>query len=145
MIVEDMERLEEDDSKASELAWDYLNLLRSGQTPGLSQRTQKTGTSLSVGRLKQHDDKHSHMQTSQCTNIEQNKQQYRAFSLKSGLNETSHITNTVLFYCNRQSDTTVQISSTLNRTESKLGGNIETDQITPDLSCKAEDEITSST
>ena len=55
-IVDEIERLEEDYSKASEVAWDYLNLLRSSKSPGLSQRTQKTSTSLTVGMLQQSDD-----------------------------------------------------------------------------------------
>ena len=145
MIVEELERLEEDYSKASELAWDYLKMLRSNNTPGLSQRKQVTGTSLTAGMLKQCNDMQSCTQTGLCADIEQNKQQYRDVSVKSGLIEFSHIHNPVLSYCNRQSDTTVQISRTLNRTELKLGGNIETDGITSDLTCKAEAEITSGT
>ena len=53
MIVEEIERLEDDYSKASEVAWDYLNLLRSSSSPGLSQRTQLTDTSLTAGMLNQ--------------------------------------------------------------------------------------------
>ena len=145
MIVEELERLEEDYSKASELAWDYLKMIRSNNTPALSQRTQVTGTSLTTGMLKQCNDIQSCTQTGLCADIVQNKQQYRDVSVKSGLIEFSNIHNPVLSYCNRQSDTTVQISRTLNRTESKFGGNIETDGITSDLTCKAEDEITSDT
>ena len=51
MIVEEMERLEEDYSKASKLTWDYLNFLRSSNLPGLSQQTWMSGTSLMVGML----------------------------------------------------------------------------------------------
>ena len=141
MIIEEIERLEEDYSKSSEVAWDYLNLLRSSKSSGLSQRKQKTGTSFTVGMLKKSDDIQSHTQTSQCINIEQNKQQCKIFLV----NETSLITNTVLFYCNHQSDTTAQISNALNRTESKLSGKIGADGITPDLTCKAVNEITSGT
>ena len=75
MIVEEMERLEEDYSNASEVAWDYLNLLRSSNSPGLSQRTQVTGTSLTTRMLKQCNDIQSCTQTGLCANIEQNKQQ----------------------------------------------------------------------
>ena len=140
MIVEEMERLEEDYSKASEVAWDYLKLLRSSNSPGLSQRKQVTGTPLTTGMLKQYNDIQSCTQTGLCT-IEQNKQQYRDVSVKSGLIETSHIHNTVLFYCNRKSDTT----STLNQTESKFGGNIEADVIPTTLTCKSVDKTTSGT
>ena len=143
MILEELERLEEDYSKASELAWNYLNMLRSNNTPGISQRTQVTGTSLTTGMVKQCNDIQSCTQTGLCANIEQKKQQYRDVSVKSGLIEFSHIHNPALFYSNRQSDTTVQISSTLNRTESKLHGNIEADVIPITLTCKAVD-ITSS-
>ena len=155
MIVDEMERLEEDYSKASELAWDYLNLLRSSNSPGLSQRTKMTGTSLTAGIAKQCNDIQSCTQTGLCANIEQNKQQYRDVSVKSGLIEISHIHNPVLFNCNRQSDTTVQISSTFNlgpsmgprfnRTESKLGGNIEADVIPTTLTCKTVDKTLSCT
>ena len=140
MIVEEMVRLEKDYSKASEIAWDYLNLLRSSNSPGLSQRTKMTGTSLTAGMVTQCNDIRSCTQTGLSANIEQNKQQYRDVSIKSGLIEISHIHNPVLFNCNRQSDTTVQISSMLSRTESKLSGNIEADVI---MTCKAVD-ITSS-
>ena len=143
MIVEELERLEEDYSKASELAWNYLNMLRSNNTPGLSRRTQVTGTSLTTEMVKQCSYIQSCTQTGLCANIEQNKQQYRDVSVKSELIESSHIHNPALFYSNRQSDTTLQISSTLNRTESKLHGNIEADVIPTTLTCKAVD-ITSS-
>ena len=133
-IVDKIEWLEEDYYKASEVAWYYLNLLRSSKSPGLSQRTQKTGTSLTVGMFKQCDDIQTHTQTKQCTNIEQKEHQYRAFSVKWGSNETS-----------RQWDTTAHISTALNRTESKLSDNIEADWITSELTCTAEDEITSCT
>ena len=145
MIVEEMERLEEDYSKASEVAWDYLNLLRSSNLPGLSQRTKITGNSLTAGMVKQCNDIQSCTQTGLCADIEQNKQQYRDVSAKSGLIEISHIHNPVLFNCNRQSDTTVQISNTFNQTESKLGGNIEADVIPNTLACKAVDKTTSGT
>ena len=140
MIVDKMERIEEDYSKASEVAWDYLKSLRSSNSPGLSQRTQVTGASLTAGMLKQYNDIQSCTQTGLYA-IEQNKQQYRDLSVKSGLNETSHMHYTVLFYCNRKSDTT----STLNRTESKFGGNIEADVIPTTLTCKAVDKTTSGT
>ena len=143
MIVEEMERIEEDYTKVSEVAWDYLNLLKSSNSPGLSQRTHKIGTSLKAGMLKQYNHVHSCAQAGLCANIEQNKQQYRDVSVKSGLIETSHIHNT--FYCNRQSDTTVQISSTSNQTETKLGGNIESDVMPTTLTCKAVDKTTSGT
>ena len=74
MIVEEMERLEQDYSKATEVVWDYLILLRSSKSPGLSQRTQKTGNFLRIGMLKHCDDIQSHTQTRQCTNNEQNEQ-----------------------------------------------------------------------
>ena len=115
MIVEEIERLEEDYSKASEVALDYLNLLRSSNSPDLSQRTQVSGTSLTAGMLKRCNDIQSCMQNGLCA-IEQNKQQYRDVSVKSGLIETSHIHNTVLLYCNRKSDTT----STLNELNRSL-------------------------
>ena len=140
MIVEEIERLEEDYSKASEVAWDYLKLLRSSNSPVLSQRTQMTGTSLTAGMLKKCNVIQSCTQTGLCA-IEQNKQQHRDVSVKSGLIETSHIHNTVLFYCNRKSDTT----STLNRTELKFCGNIEADVIPITLTCKAVDKTTSGT
>ena len=114
MIVEELESLKEDHSKASELAWNYLNMLRSNNTPGLSQRTQVTGTSLTTGMVKQCNDIQSCTQTVLCANIEQNKQQYKDITVKSGLIEFSHIHYPALFDSNRQSDTTVQISSTLN-------------------------------
>ena len=145
MIVEEMERLEEDYSKASELAWDYLNLLRSSNSPGLSQRTQMTGTSLTAGMVKQCNDIQSCTQTGLCANSEQNKQQYRDVSVKSGLIDIIHIHNPVLFNCFRQSDTTVQILSTFNRTESKIGGNIEADVIHTTLTFKAVDIASSGT
>ena len=75
MIVEEIERLEEDYSKASEVAWDYLKLLRSSNSPVLSQRTQMTGTSLTAGMLKKCNVIQSCTQTGLCA-IEQNKQQY---------------------------------------------------------------------
>ena len=77
-IVDEIEWLEEVCSKASEVAW-YL--LRSSKSPSLSQRTQKTGTSLTVGMFKLCVDIQSHTQTRQCTNIEQNGQQSTAFSV----------------------------------------------------------------
>ena len=48
MIIEKIERLEDDYSKASEVAWDYLNLLRSSSSPGISQRTQLAVSQTSV-------------------------------------------------------------------------------------------------
>ena len=66
-----------------------------------------SGTSLTVGMLKQCDDIQSHTQI------------------------------------RHQSITTAQISNALNRTKSKFSGKVEADGITPDLTCKAEDEITS--
>ena len=73
MIVDEMERIEDDYSKVSEVAWDYLNLLRSSNSPGLSQRTHKIGTSLTVGILKHCNDIQSCTQTGQCAYIEQKK------------------------------------------------------------------------
>ena len=78
-------------------------------------------------------------------NIEQSKQHYRDVSVKSGINETSYIPDTVLSYCNRQLDTVLQISSALKRTESKHGGNIEAGAIPTALTCKAVDNTTSDT
>ena len=72
------------------------------------------GTYLTAGMLKQCNYIQSCTQTGLCANIEQNKQQYRDVSVKLGLIKTSHIHSTVLFYCNCQLDTTVQILSTLN-------------------------------
>ena len=101
MIVDKMERIEEEYSNVSQVAWDYSNLLKSSNSPGLSQRTHKIGTSLTVGMLKHCNDKQSCTQSGQCANIKQKKQQYRDVSVKSD--------------CNRQSDTTctctVHISS----------------------------------
>ena len=132
MIVDEMERIEEDYSKVSEVAWDYLNLLKSSNSPGLSQRTHKIGTSLTVGMLKHCNDIQSCTQIGQCANIEEKKQQYRDVSVKSD--------------CNRQSDTTcsVQISSASSLTESKLG-NIEADGIPTTLTCKSVNKTTSGT
>ena len=132
MIVDEMERIEEDYSKVIEEAWDYLNLLKSSYLPGLSQRTNKIGTSLKVGMLKFCNDIQSCTQSGQCARIEQKKQQYRDVSVKSD--------------CNRQSDTTctVQISSASSLTESKLG-NIEADSIPTTLTCKAVDKTLSGT
>ena len=128
MIVDEMERIEEDYSNVSEVAWDYLNLLIN--SPGLSQRAHKIGTSLMVGMLKHCNDIQSCTQTGQCANIDQKKQQYRDVSVKSD--------------CNRQSDTTctVQISSASSLTESKLG-NIEADGIPTTLTCKSVNKTTS--
>ena len=78
-------------------------------------------------------------------NIEQNKQEYRDVSVKLGLKETSYIPNTVLSFCNHQSDTAVQILSVLTRTEAKHGGNIEAYAIPTGLTCKAVDDTTSDT
>ena len=50
MIVDEMEIIEEDYSKVSEVAWDYLHLLRSSNSPGLSQQTHRIGTSLTDRR-----------------------------------------------------------------------------------------------
>ena len=132
MTVDEMERIEEDYSNVSEVAWDYLNLLKSSNSPGLSQRTHKIGTSLSVGMLKHCNDIQSCTQSGQCANIEQKKQQYRDVSVKSD--------------CNRQSDTTctLQISSASSLTESKLG-NIEADGIPTTLTCKSVNKTTSRT
>ena len=132
MIVDEMERIEEDYSKVSEVAWDYLNLLKSSNSPGLSQRTHKIGTSLTVGMLKHCNDIQSCTQIGQCANIEEKKQQYRDVSVKSD--------------CNRQSDTTcsVQISSASSLTESKLD-NIEADGIPTTLTCKSVNKTTSGT
>ena len=131
MIVDEMERIEEDYSKVSEVAWDYSNLLKSSKSPGLSQRTHKVGTSLRVGMLKHCNDIQSCMQSGQCAYIEQ-KKQYRDVSVK-------------LDY-NRQSDTTctVQISSASSLTESKLG-NLEADGIPTTLTCKSVNKTTSGT
>ena len=132
MIVDEMERIEEDYSNVSEVAWDYLNLLKSSNSPGLSQRTHKIGTSLTVGMLKHCNDIQSCTQSGLCANIEQKKQQYRDVSVKSD--------------CNRQSDTTcnVQISSASSLSESKLG-NIEADGIPTTLTCKSVNKTTSGT
>ena len=132
MIVDEMERLEEDYSKVSEVAWDYLNLLKSSNSPGLSQRTHKVGTSLTVGMLKHCNDIQSCTQSGQCAYIEQKKQQYKDVTVKSD--------------CNRQSDTTctVQILSASSLTESKLG-NIEADGIPTTLTCKSVSKNTSGT
>ena len=132
MIVYEMERIEEDYSNVSQVAWDYLNLLKSSNSPGLSQRTHKIGTSLTVGMLKYCNDIQSCTQSGQCANIEQKKQQYRDVSVKSD--------------CNRNSDTTctVQISSASSLTESKLG-NIEADGIPTALTCKSVNKTTSGT
>ena len=130
MIVDEMERIEEDYSKVSEVAWGYLNLLKSSNSPGLSQRTHKIGTSLTVGKLKHCNDIQSCTQTGQCANIEQKKQQYRDVSVKSD--------------CKSQSDTTVHISSASSLTESNLG-NIEADGIPTTLTCKAVNKTTSGT
>ena len=130
MIVDEIERIEEDYSKASEVSRDYLNLIKSSNSPGLIQRTHKIGASLTVGMLKHCNDIQSCTQTRQCANIEQKKQQYKDVSVKSN--------------CNRQSDTTVQISSASNLTEAKLG-NIEADGIPTTLTCKAVNKITSDT
>ena len=113
MIIEEMERLEEDYWKASEVEWGYLNLLRSNYLPGLSQRTRLTGTTLTTGMLKQCNVIQSCTQTGLCANTKQNKRQYRYASVKSGLIVTSHIDNTDIFYCSRQSDTNVHISNAL--------------------------------
>ena len=75
MIVEEMEILEEDYSKASNVAWDNLNLLRSSNSPGLSQRTHVHGTSLKTEIMKQCNDIQSCKQTRLCANIEQNEKQ----------------------------------------------------------------------
>ena len=130
IIVDEMERIEEDYSNVSQVACDYLNLLKSSNSPGLSQRTHKIGTSLTVGMLKHCNDIQSCMQSGHCANIEQKKQQYRDVSVKSD--------------CNRQSDTTctVQISSASSLTESKLG-NIEADGIPTTLTCKSVNKTTS--
>ena len=77
MIIEEMERLEEDYWKASKVAWGYLNLLRSSNLPGLSQRTRLTGTTLTTGMLKQCNVIQSCTQTGLCANTKQNKRQYR--------------------------------------------------------------------
>ena len=69
MIVDEMERIGEDYSNVSEVAWDYLNLLKSSNSPGLSQRTHKIGTSLTVGMLKHCNDIQSGTQSGQCANI----------------------------------------------------------------------------
>ena len=132
MIVDEMEIIEEDYSKVSEEAWDYLNLLKSSNLPGLSQRTNKIGTSLKVGMLKLCNDIQSCAQSGQCARIEQKKQQYRDVSVKSD--------------CNRQSDTTctVQSSSASSLTESKLG-NIEADGIPTTLTYKSVNKTTSGT
>ena len=61
MIIEEIERLEDDYSKASEVALDYLNLLRSSNSPGLLQRTQLTDTSLTTGMLNQCNKKNNHV------------------------------------------------------------------------------------
>ena len=79
MIVDEMERIVEDCSKVSEVAWDYLNLLRSSNSPGLSQRTHKIGTSLTVGMLKHCNDIQSCTQTGQCANIEQKNNNIETF------------------------------------------------------------------
>ena len=73
MIVDEMEGIEEDYSKVREVAWDYLNLLKSSNSPGLSHRTHKIGTSLTVGMLKHCNDIQSCTQTGQWANIEQKK------------------------------------------------------------------------
>ena len=132
MIVDEMERIEEDYSNVSVVAWDYLNLLKSSNSLSLSQRTHKIGTSLTVGMLKHSNDIQSCAQSGQCANIEQKKQQYRDVSVKLD--------------CNRQSDTTctVQISSASSLTESKLG-NIEADGIPATLTCKSVNKTTSGT
>ena len=132
MIVDEMERIEEDYSNVSEVAWDYLNILKSSNSHGLSQRTHKIGTSLMVGMLKHCNDIQSCTQTGQCANIDQKKQKYRDVSVKSD--------------CNRQSDTTctIQISSASSLTESKLG-NIEADGIPTTLTCKSVNKTTSGT
>ena len=132
MIVDQMERIEEDYSNVSEVAWDYLNLLKSSNSPGLSQRTHKIGTSFTVGMLKHCNVIQSSTQSGQCTYIEEKKQQHRDVSVKSD--------------CNRQSDTTctVQISSASSLTESKLG-NIEADGIPTTLTCKSVNKTTSGT
>ena len=100
--------------------------------PGLSQRTNKIGTSLKVVMLKLCNDIQSCTQSGQCARIEQKKQQYRDVSVKSD--------------CNRQSDTTctVKISSASSLTESKLG-NIEADGIPTTLTCKSVNKTTSGT
>ena len=132
MLVDEMERIEEDYSNVSEVAWDYLNLLKTSNSPGLSQRTHKIGTSLTVGMLKHCNDIQLCTQSGQCANIEEKKQQYRDVSVKSD--------------CIRQSDTTctVQISSASILTESKLG-NIEADGIPTTLTCKSVNKTTSGT
>ena len=114
MIVEEIERLEEDYSKASEVALDYLKLLRSSNSPGLSQRTQVTGTSLMAGMLKQCNDIQSCTQTGLCA-IEQNKQQYRDVSVKSGLIETSHIHNTLEYNSDKLVITCIAMSMQVSR------------------------------
>ena len=132
MIVDEMERIEEDYSKVSEVAWDYLNLLKSSNSPGISQRTHKIGTSLMVGMLKHCNDIQSCTQSGQCASIEEKKQQYRDISVKAD--------------CNRKSDTTctLQISSASSLTETKLG-NIEADGIPTTLTCKSVNKTTSGT
>ena len=132
MIVDEMERIEEDYSKVSEVAWDYLNLLKSSNSPGISQRTHKIGTSLTIGMLKHCNDIQSCTQSGQCASIEEKKQQYRDIS--------------VIADCNRKSDTTctLQISSASSLTESKLG-NIEADGIPTTLTCKSVNKTTSGT
>ena len=132
MIVDEMERIEEDYSNVSEVAWDYLNLLKSSNSPGLLQRTHKIGASLTVGMLKHCNVIQSCTQSGQCTYIEEKKQQHRDVPVKSD--------------CNHQSDTTctVQISSASSLTESKLG-NIEADGIPTTLTCKSLNKTTSGT
>ena len=132
MLVDEMERIGEDYSNVSEVAWDFLNLLKTSNSPGLSQRTHKIGTSLTEGMLKHCNDIQLCTQSGQCANIEEKKQQYRDVSVKSD--------------CIRQSDTTctVQISSVSILTESKLG-NIEADGIPTTLTCKSVNKTTSGT
>ena len=132
IIVDELERIEEDYLKVSKVAWDYLNLLKSSNSPGLSQRTHKIGTTLKVGMLKHCNDIQSCTQSVHCANIEEKIQQYRDVSVKSD--------------CNRQSDTTctIQISSASSLTVSKLG-NIEADGIPATLTCKSVNKTTSGT
>ena len=84
--------------KVREIAWGYLNLLRSSNLPGLSQRTHTIGAFLTVGMLKHCNDIQSCTQTGQCANIEQKKQQYTCRDVSVKLD------------CNRRLNTTVQTS-----------------------------------
>lgn len=143
--IEEMERLENDNSKGSDAAWDYLNLDKVSGSSCHSKKIQKENNSEDRNQNKNVATFACRQTTQQtnkfCVDIKHIKQQYGDVSVISAPNQNRIFP----FDNNRKSVATNEVWTQLNGAETKLNCNIKTNAIALDSNGFDAYEITSVT